>query len=154
MITSQYHQKKILKYDHVAISSEEFSPHHRSDSNVSAFFINWEYWREEDRSNGNLFWKLLSWRTAMKGSASKLLRAYIFFTAIAIILSLVPLMSGQDTGKWKDSMEYFQVTGDYQRVVMASLKGLLELAGIVVQVISVLTSISLLRNVSPPKRAE
>jgi hypothetical protein len=99
MITSQYHQKKILKYDHVAISSEEFSPHHRSDSNVSAFFINWEYWREEDRSNGNLFWKLLSWRTAMKGSASKLLRAYIFFTAIAIILSLVPLMSGQDTGK-------------------------------------------------------
>jgi hypothetical protein len=90
----------------------------------------------------------------MKGSASKLLRAYIFFTAIAIILSLVPLMSGQDAGKWKDSMEYFQVTGDYQRVVMASLKGLLELAGIVVQVISVLTSISLLRNVSPPKRAE
>ncbi|CAM6071212.1 unnamed protein product [Sphagnum tenellum] len=91
---------------------------------------------------------------AMKGSASKLLRAYIFFTAIAIMLSLVPLMSGQDTGKWKDSMEYFQVTGDYQRVVMASLKGLLELAGIVVQVLSVLTSISLLRNVSPPKRAE
>jgi hypothetical protein len=45
------------------------------------------------------------------------------------MLSLVPLMSGQDAGKWKDSMEYFQVTGDYQRVVMASLKGLLELAG-------------------------
>jgi thiamine transporter ThiT len=35
----------------------------------------------------------------MKGSASKLLRAYMFFTAIAIILSLVPLMSGQDAGK-------------------------------------------------------
>lgn len=39
------------------------------------------------------------------------------------------LQAPVDVSQWRDNWEYLQVTGDYQRVVMVTLEGVQELAG-------------------------
>lgn len=89
----------------------------------------------------------------IKGGA-KLLRFYILLTMIAVVLSLVPFASGNYIGKWKDNWEYLQVTGDYQRILYLSLEGLLELIGILLQLVAVLTAFSFMKNVTHRKKRD
>lgn len=86
-----------------------------------------------------------------KGS-SVLLKFYIFVTFIAVGLSLIPFASGHFVGKWKDNWEYLQVTGDYHRVLYCTLEGVVELAGVLLQLISVLIAFNFMQNVSLPKK--
>ncbi|KAG0631333.1 hypothetical protein M758_1G245000 [Ceratodon purpureus] len=89
----------------------------------------------------------------LKGS-SKLLRFYIFFTIVSVGCALMPFASGNYVGKWRDNWEYLQVTGDYQRVLYYTLEGVQELAGILLQLVSVLIAVSFLKNVTPPKKRD
>lgn len=86
-----------------------------------------------------------------KGSP-KLLKLYMFVTIVAVGLSLTPFATGHYVGKWKDNWEYLQVTGDYQRVLYHTLEGVVELSGVLLQLLSVLIAYSFMKNVSLPKK--
>lgn len=74
---------------------------------------------------------------------STLLKFYILATVVAVGLSLIPFASDLYVGK---------VNGDHQRVRYYTLEGVVELAGVLLQLISVLIAYSFMKNVSLPKK--